>query len=128
MTPPVLAVAKVMAAVPELLHTIWFPGLVTWPVGLTVMVKVCEVPAQPGVPFVKVGVTVSVAVIGALPLLVAVKEGIPVEFPALLAARPIDGVSFVQVKVVTPPVLVVAKVMAEITELLHTTWFPGLVT
>ena len=66
-------------------------------VGFTFMVKVCELPAQPGAPFVKVGMTVSVAVTGELPVLVAVKEGIPVEFPALLAARPIDGVSFVQV-------------------------------
>ena len=66
-------------------------------IGFTFMVRVCELPAQPVVPFVKVGVTASVAVTGEFPLLVAVKEGIPVEFPALLAARPIDGVSFVQV-------------------------------
>jgi len=38
-----------------------------------------------------------VAVTGEEPLLVAVKEGIPAEFPPLLAARPIPGVSLVQV-------------------------------
>jgi len=61
------------------------------------MVKFCGIPVQPTVPMVKIGVTVMVAVIGAVPLLVAVKEGIPVELPALFAARPIDGVSLIQV-------------------------------
>ena len=65
--------------------------------GFTVIVKLCAIPAQPVAPLVNVGVTVMVAVTGEVPLLVAVKEGIPVEVPPLLAARPIPGVSFVQV-------------------------------
>jgi len=96
-TPPVLVVAKVIAAVPELLHTAWFPGLITCPVGLTVMVKLCEAPVELFPPLVNVGMTVMVAVIGEVPLLIAVKEGIHVELPPLLVARPIPGVSLVQV-------------------------------
>ena len=65
--------------------------------GFTVKVKLCEVPAQPADPFVNVGVTIIVAVTGEVPLLVAMKEGIPVEVPALLAARPIPGESLVHV-------------------------------
>jgi len=66
-------------------------------VGLTVMVKLCGVPEQPVPPLVKVGVTVMVAVTGEVPLLVAVKEGIPVEVPLLEAAKPMLCVSLVQV-------------------------------
>jgi len=95
--PPVLVVAKVIAAVPELLHITWFPGLVTCPVGLTVMVKLPVVPVELFPPLVNVGVTVMVAVTGEVPVFVAVKEGIPVETPPLFAARPMPGVSLVQV-------------------------------
>jgi len=56
-------------------------------VGLTVIVKFCAVPEQLAPPFEKVGVTVMVAVIAAIPGLVAVKEAI---FPVPLAARLID--------------------------------------
>jgi hypothetical protein len=51
--------------------------------GLTVIVKVCGVPAQPS----KEGVTVTVAVTGDVPALTAVKEGI---LPVPLAASPIE--------------------------------------
>ena len=61
------------------------------------MVKVCAVPLQLTDPLVKVGVMVMVPVMGAVPLLVAVKDGMPVELPALLAARPIAVLSFAQV-------------------------------
>jgi hypothetical protein len=60
---------------------------------LTVIVKVCAVPEQLAPPFVKVGVTVMVAVIGAVPALVAVKEAI---FPVPLAARLMDVLLLVQ--------------------------------
>ena len=70
---------------------------ITVGVGFTVMVKLCDVPAQPTTPLVNVGVTVIVAVRGKVPLLMAVKEGIPVEVPPLLVARPMPGVSLVQV-------------------------------
>jgi len=53
------------------------------------MVKVTGPPPQPDA----VGVTVMVAVIGALVVLVAVKAGI---LPVPLAARPIAGLLFVQ--------------------------------
>jgi len=62
-----------------------------------VKVKLCGIPAQPTVPLVNVGVTVMVAVTGEELLFMAVKDGIPVEIPPLLAARPIPGISLVQV-------------------------------
>ena len=54
-------------------------------VGYTVMVNDKGVPVHP----FAVGVTVMVAITGAVPLLVAVKDGI---FPVPLAASPMDGV------------------------------------
>ena len=81
-------------------------GVVTWlahkvssetgstdAVGLTVMVNVLDVPTQLTPLLVYVGVTVMVAVTGAVPALVAVKEAI---LPAPLAARPMDGSLFTQ--------------------------------
>ena len=53
------------------------------------IVKVCGVPAQP----LALGVTVIVAVTGVVPVLIAAKDGI---FTVPVAARPIDGVEFVQ--------------------------------
>ena len=67
----------------------------TCPCGCTVILKVCEVPAQLTPPFVNVGVIVIVAVTGDVPVLLAVNDGIPVTFPILLAAKPMLGVSFV---------------------------------
>jgi hypothetical protein len=57
------------------------------------MVKDKGVPTHP----LAVGVTVMVAITGAVPVLVAVKEGI---FPDPLPARPMDGVELTHVKVV----------------------------
>jgi hypothetical protein len=57
------------------------------------MVNVLDVPAQLTPAFVKVGVTVIVAVTAVLVKLVAVKEAM---LPVPLAARPIDGALFVQ--------------------------------
>lgn len=65
----------------------------TFPVGLTVMVNVLDVPTQLTLPLVKVGVTVIVAVTGALVALVATKEAI---LPEPVAARPMDGVLLTQ--------------------------------
>ena len=61
--------------------------------GFTVIVKVSELPAQICVPLTYCAVTVMVAVIGVLPVLVAVKTPI---LPVPLAAKPIDGLLFVQ--------------------------------
>jgi hypothetical protein len=60
---------------------------------LTVIVKVVGEPLQPTEPFVKRGVTVIVAVTGEIPVLTAVKLAMS---PVPLAARPIEGVLFVQ--------------------------------
>ena len=57
-------------------------------VGFTVMVKVIDGPTQP----FAVGVTVIVAITGAIPALVAVKDG---TFPMPLAPRPIEVVLLV---------------------------------
>ena len=64
-------------------------------VGLTVMVNVCGMPGQPAAD----GVTVIVAVTGALVALMAVNAGI---FPLPEAAKPIDALLFVQLKVLPP--------------------------
>ena len=57
------------------------------------MVNVIAVPTQLTPAFTKVGVTVIVAVTGAVPVLVAVNDGI---FPAPLAANPMDGALLTQ--------------------------------
>jgi len=62
-------------------------------VGLTVMVNVWAAPGQPAAD----GVTVIVAVTGVLVKLMAVNAGI---FPLPDAAKPIDVLLFVQLKVV----------------------------
>ena len=71
------------------LHQLAVEALVTTAVGLTVMVKVISGPVQP----LFVGVTLMVAVMGAVVLLVAVKPGI---LPEPLAASPMEGVLFIQ--------------------------------
>lgn len=60
--------------------------------GLIVIVNVCDDAVQAGPPE-KDGVTVMVAVTGEVPLNVGVNDGI---FPVPLAAKPIDGLLFVQ--------------------------------
>ncbi len=57
------------------------------------MVNVCDGPEQLGVPFENDGVTVIVAVIGAVPLFVGVNTGM---FPVPEAASPIPVLEFVQ--------------------------------
>ena len=83
------------------------------------------VPCVDTPPFVYVGVTVIVAVIGAVPVLVGVKLGIVDPDP--LAPNPIDGVLFVQLYVVPdtndPP-----KLTADVKLPLQTTTSVGFVT
>ena len=88
-TPLVNTIGKVVV----LAHNTWFEIAFTFPVGLTVMVNVLEVPTQLTLPLVKVGVTVIVAVTGALVALVAMKEAI---LPEPVAGKPIDAVLFTQ--------------------------------
>jgi hypothetical protein len=108
---PATAPVNVIALVAAPLHTVWFEGCVTSGVGLTVIVNVLAVPGQPAAE----GVTVMVAVTGALLLLVAVKAAM---FPLPLAGKPIEVLLFVQLYVVpvTEPVKLIVLVFA----LLHT--------
>ena len=92
--PIVLVVVKLTEVVANPLQTTWLGGVFTCPPGFTVMVKLFVGPLQPTKPFVKVGVTAIVAIIGAELVLLAVKEGM---FPVPLAARPIVGWLLVQV-------------------------------
>ena len=71
-TVPATGPLSVTAAVADPAHTSWLAIAFTDGVGLTVMVKLTAPPPQPEA----VGVTVMVAVIGALLVLVAVKDGI----------------------------------------------------
>ena len=123
--PPVLVVPKITDVVEALLQTTWLAGWITSPFGLTVIVKVLVGPVQGTPPFVNVGVTTMVATTGEVPVLTAVNEAM---FPVPNAKSPIDGVSFVQAKVVVPPVLVVPKIIEVVDALLQTTWLAGWIT
>jgi len=123
--PPVLLVVKLIAPVGLLLHTARSVGSFTCADGLTVIANVCAVPEQFAPPFEKVGVTVILAVIGAVPALVAVKEAM---FPVPFAARLIDVLSLVQEYVVVPPDRSVENVTALVGLLLQTTWSEGSLT
>ena len=86
-------------------------------------VKVCMPPVKLKVVVANApvcGVTVTVATTGAVPVLIALKLAI---LPTPLAARPMDGVLFVQLNIVpaTAPVKVTGAVGAP----LHTTWLAG---
>ena len=76
-------------------------------VGFTVIVNDRGVPTHP----FAVGVTVIVAITGAVPALVAVKDGI---FPVPLPTNPMDGVLLTHAKVEpdTGPVIVINVVLA----------------
>jgi hypothetical protein len=65
--------------------------------GLTRMVKLIGVPEQLNPLLLNTGVTVIVAITGALPVLVAIKEGI---FPVPLEANPILELLLVQLNTV----------------------------
>ena len=80
---------KFTAVVLAPLHTTWSAGSVTVAVGLTVIVNTSGVPLHPA----NTGVTVIVARTGTAPPFTAAKAAM---LPLPLAARPIDGVSFVQ--------------------------------
>src|SRR5450759_4485670 len=92
--PPVLAVTKVTDVVLSPLHTTWLTGWSTSAVGLTVIVKVLVGPSHVTPPFVKCGVTIIVATTGAVPVFVAMNDGI---LPLPLAANPMLISLFVQV-------------------------------
>ena len=110
---PATGPLKLTAVVDAPLHTTWLATGFTLGVGLTVMVKVICGPVQP---FAK-GPTVMVATTGAIPELIARKDGI---FPVPLEASPMDGVSLLQTKVV--PATGPLKLTADVACPLHNTW------
>ena len=110
---PAIGLEKATAAVLVPLHTVWLLMLFTVGAGFTVMVKELVGPVQP----LAVGVTVTVAITGALPVLVAVKEAM---FPLPEAARPMEASLFVHAKVV--PVTVLVKFTAVVLALPHRVW------
>jgi hypothetical protein len=116
-TVPDTAPLNVMAVVFNPLHTTWLGTAFSVGVGFTVMVNVLAVPVQVMPPLVKDGVTVMVAVTGAVPIFTALKLAIG---PVPLAASPIDVVLFVQLY--TVPVAVPIKVTVLVALLLQTTW------
>ena len=94
-------------------------------VGLTVIANVLGVPTQVVPALVYDGVTVIVAVSGAVPALVAVNAAI---FPEPLAAKPIEGELLVQLYTIVPPVAGLPNITAVVEAPLHTTWFEILFT
>jgi hypothetical protein len=110
----------VTAAVADPAHTAWFAIAFTAGVGFTVIVKLTGVPVQ--APTVD-GVTVMVAVIGAVVLLVAVKLAI---LPVPLAANPIAVLLFVQLY--TVPATLPVKLTAAVGLPLHSNWLAGWLT
>ena len=92
---PFTGPVKLIAGMEVFLQTVWSAMVLTEGIGLTLMINDFEEEAQTGPPG-KVGVTVMVAIKAVLPGFVTVKEGI---FPVPLAARPIAGLSFIQLNV-----------------------------
>src|SRR5450759_4259526 len=123
--PPVLTVTKVTVVVLSLLHTTSLAGRVTFAVGFTVIVKVFVGPSHILPPLLKCGVTMIVATTGTVPVFMATNVGIS---PVPVAARPMVISLFVQVYVVTPPVLTVPKITAVVLSPLHTTSLAGRLT
>ena len=114
-----MALVKLTGPATALLHTVRLAGVFITAVGFTVMVNVRGVPVQPFAD----GVTVIVAVTGAVPVLVAVKLAI---LPVPLAPRPI--VVLLLVQLYTVPATAPLNVTAAVGEPLHTTWFATALT
>ena len=100
---------KTIAGIESPLQTTIFEMVFTCPLGFIVIVNVFAGPIQFVPPLAKVGVTVIVAIIGLVELFTGVKIGI---FPVPEVAKPMLGVSFVQLYVVVPTVFVVEKEIA----------------
>ena len=116
--PEVLEVVKLISSESSPLHNTWLSTSSTWLEGFTVIVNVCESPSLLIPPFSKVGITVTVATIGNVPLFIAVKVG---KSPEPEAAKPIPGVSLVHSNVVLPPEFALSKSTLTSSPL-HTTW------
>jgi hypothetical protein len=110
---PATGPVKFTAVVAAPLHKVWSVTLSTVGVGFTVMVNVSTGPGQP----LAVAVTDTVAVTGALPVLVAVK--VPM-LPLPDATKPMDASLFVHANV--EPAVGLVKVMAVVVAPLHKVW------
>jgi len=122
MVPPVAGLLKLIAAVDEPLHNTWLATAFTVTPGSTVMVNVVAAPVQLTPLYVYVGVTVILAIIGAVLPLVAVKAGIS---PVPLAGRPIEGSVFTQLYTILlagKPVLGLLKLTAVVKPLAQMVW------
>ena len=86
---PVVVLEKSVPGMVFIGHTVMSPGTATMGEGLTVMMYVEATPVHE----LAVGVTLMVAVIGLLPVSVAVKSAI---LPVPLAVRPMAGFELVQ--------------------------------
>ena len=115
---PLLGLVNIIAVDEDALHKTWLATAFTVAVGFTVMVNVLAVPTQLTPPFINVGVTVMVAITGAVVTLVAINVGI---LPAPAAANPIDGALFVQVNITLPPVAELLNAMAAVDDPLQST-------
>ncbi len=111
-TGPLIVTAAVLAPA----HKLWLAIAFTLGVGFTVIVKLTGPPPQPDA----VGVTVMVAVIGALVVLVATKLGM---LPVPAAANPIAVLLLVQLY--TDPGGKPLKVTAVVLAPLHSNWLAG---
>jgi hypothetical protein len=116
---PPLGLVNVIGVVEAPLHKTCAGTGFAVAVGFTVMVKVLAVPTQLTPPLIKVGVTVMVATTGNIVVLVAIKVGM---LPTPFAARPIDGVLFVQLNCTVPPVAGLLNAIAAVDDPLHNTW------
>ncbi len=114
--PPDGTVGQLVAGTTSVLQTAKLEGTVTVGVGLTVIVYVDGVPVQP----LTVGVTDIVAVIGSVPVFVAVNDAM---FPVPLEAKPIAVFEFDHVY--DPPVGTLVKVVAGMEFPLQTVIFAG---
>lgn len=117
---PVTALVNAIVVMAVPVQMVCAAGVATaFGVGFTVIVKLTGVPVQ--VP--SAGVTVMVATTGAVPVFTALNEAI---LPVPLAAKPTDGVLFVQLKVV--PGTVPVNVTAVVAVPLQSTWLAGCAT
>ena len=112
---------KLTAAVADPTHNTWLATGLTVGVGLTTIVKVCDVPVQVMPPLLYTGVTVISAVTGDKPVFTAMKLGI---LPVPLAASPMDGALLVHVNESAPvgPVVGLVKLITAVGDPLHNTW------
>ena len=116
---PGVVLVKAEAAIVSPSQTIISTGTATTGVGFTVIVYETGTPEQP----LAVGVTVIVDVTGSAVLFVPANDGV---LPVPLAARPIEGSVFVQLKVA--PGVVLVKFEAAIVTALQTVMSAGTAT